>query len=487
MKTIVLKGRGDSAEWRDAARTLLLAGVQPRAVDWQIASPDGGAGGLFEPAQTPFEGLVSETVSARPAPSVPRAFLELAEAVLCHSDPARFDLLYRLLWRLQENRDLLGIRADADVAMADRMMKNIRRDSHKMKAFVRFKEVEKPEGETRRRFVAWFEPDHFIVARTAPFFQRRFNDMDWLILTPKGSAAWNGTDLQVRHEATEKPDITDQTDNLWRTYFTHIFNPARLKVRAMQSEMPKKYWKNLPEAELIPGLIASAEARVQAMLELQASQPPLRHERRRVEATPELQPIAGDLAALAREASTCTRCPLHCNATQTVFGEGPEDADIVFVGEQPGDREDLAGRPFAGPAGQVFNAALGKAGIDRQRVYVTNAVKHFKYEARGKRRLHKTPNRSEIDHCRWWLDQELKLIRPKVIVAMGATAIEGITQRRGAFSSLKGRTIALDEETSLVTTVHPAYLLRLPDEALRQAETEGFDQMMSEARKLIAS
>src|SRR6187455_2040249 len=136
---------------------------------------------------------------------------------------------------------------------------------------------------------------------------------------------------------------------------------------------------------------------------------------------------ADDLLQLKREALECRACPLWAPATQTVFGEGSRGAPILLIGEQPGDQEDLAGRPFVGPAGKILDRALSDAGLDRSRAYVTNAVKHFKFEPRGKRRLHKKPTTGEIDVCRWWLDQELALIKPKLAVAMGATAARGLT------------------------------------------------------------
>ncbi|EGF92119.1 uracil-DNA glycosylase [Asticcacaulis biprosthecium C19] len=201
--------------------------------------------------------------------TVPQAFLDLAQAMICHSDPARFALAYRILWRLQGERHLLDIPTDPDVARARKMEKSVRRDYHKMTAFVRFKEV--PQDGPRRAFVAWFEPDHHIVARTAPFFQRRFTDMDWVIATPMGRSAWDGEALRCDDAPADKPDLSDDTDELWRTYFVNIFNPARLKVKMMQTEMPKKYWKNLPEAEMIPGLINGAEQRVREMADRLAS------------------------------------------------------------------------------------------------------------------------------------------------------------------------------------------------------------------------
>ncbi len=255
---VFLRGRGDFDEWRHAARRALQAGLTPREVEWRIEGGDDlFAGGDAAPVAVSTGAIV-----------VPKAFVELAEALICHSDPARFDLAYRLLWRLQTERHLLEATTDPDVNRAHRMTKSIRRDYHKMTAFVRFKEV--PSATSRRAFVAWFEPDHFIVARVAPFFQRRFTDMDWVIATPKGAASWDGHHLSSTDEPAAKPDLSDEADELWRTYFASIFNPARLKVKMMQTEMPKKYWKNLPEAELIPELIGSAEQRVRDMAQRMA-------------------------------------------------------------------------------------------------------------------------------------------------------------------------------------------------------------------------
>ena len=480
MQTVYLTGRGDFGEWRDRARALLLAGTRPEAIDWRVRD---GEAGLFA-ASLPAQEASPHGMPAERMPlSVPRAFVELAESVICHRDIRRFALLYRVLWRLQADRSLINTAIDQDMAVLRLMEKSVRRDSHKMKAFLRFKETH-PATDGRRRFVAWFEPDHFIVARTAPFFQRRFTDMDWLILTPKGTAAWDGERLDVTDRAVRRPDLEDQTDELWRTYFRHIFNPARLKVKAMQAEMPKKYWKNMPEAALIPELIAGAEARIGAMIEAEARQPPVRHERRKSVVTGEMPAPATGLQALAREAAACTRCPLHGAATQTVFGEGPADAALVILGEQPGDTEDLAGRPFVGPAGKVLDAALAKAGMERQSAYLTNAVKHFKYEPRGKRRIHQRPNSGEIAHCRWWLEREIEAIRPRVILAMGATAVEALTGRSDVFASLKGRQVPLGEEAVLVVTVHPSYLLRLPDPEARAREEAGFEAMVALAGRL---
>lgn len=467
MYSTVLEGRGDFSEWRDAARAALAADIPPDMIDWRLRN-DGA--GLFD-----FAGEALPVPGARGAQvSVPASFVALAQAIICHSDPGRFALLYRLLWRLKRDRALLQFKSDPDVSEVRLLEKSVRRDCHKMTAFVRFKELPLPQGQGgRRRFVAWFEPYHFIVERTAPFFQRRFTDMDWLIATPNGSAQWDGDVLRTSRQALPKPDLTDETDELWRTYYANIFNPARLKIKAMTAEMPKKYWKNLPEADLIPGLVLGAEARVLEMAAKAASQPqPFHHRLQAAASAREIpQPVPdGTLASLAREASQCTRCALHCKATQTVFGMGPEDAKVMIVGEQPGDHEDLAGKPFVGPAGQLLDRVLAEAGIDRRKLYVTNAVKHFKHETRGKRRIHQRPNAGEVEQCRWWLNREIALVRPKLIVALGATALYALTGGKEKISEIRGRPIPMQEGRTLFITVHPSYLLRLPDAQEKERE-----------------
>jgi DNA polymerase len=525
MRRIVVEGRGNFEAWRNHARSLFLAGTPPEAVEWHESGEDDD---LFAGQGGHSQGHIDICPPATRQLTVPPAFLALAESAICHSDPGRFALLYRLLWRLNDDRSLLEALADADIVRVRNMEKSVRRDSHKMKAFVRFKEILGRKGEDgrdstagppagnevawaehgddltvatlvtdifshpppaassgRRRFLAWFEPDHHIVGRTAPFFQRRFTDMDWIIVTPKGSASWNGEKLVVSDAVCEKPDLDDATDDLWKVYYANIFNPARLKIKAMQAEMPKKYWKNLPEAGLIPGLIAEAEAAVAAMAARAATMPLPFHQRLQEAASrvvPEPAKPAGTLEALREEARHCTRCALHCKATQTVFGEGPQNAGVMFVGEQPGDQEDLAGRPFVGPAGQVFNGVMQQVGFDRSQTYVTNAVKHFKYEPRGKRRIHQKPNMGEVDHCRWWLKLELDLVKPKLVVAMGATALASLTQTRRKLSDVRGRLMPLSPDRALFVTVHPSYLLRIPDEGLKREEMARFVEDIRQVR-----
>jgi DNA polymerase len=239
------------------------------------------------------------------------------------------------------------------------------------------------------------------------------------------------------------------------------------------AEMPKKYWRNMPETDLIPGLLAEAEDRTRQMVESSPTAP--RYARGIEMPKPEIDEADFRSLTPARKAAKhCQRCPLYKHATQTVFGEGPADAPVVFVGEQPGDQEDLAGKPFVGPAGQMFDRALAEAGIDRARVYVTNAVKHFKFEPRGKRRIHQKPNNAEIEACRWWLDNELGLIRPRLTVALGATAARALTGRDTTISRSRGKLMTLREGIEGFITVHPSFLLRLPDAASKEREYAHF-------------
>ena len=187
------------------------------------------------------------------------------------------------------------------------------------------------------------------------------------------------------------------------------------------------------------------------------------------------------------EAAGCTPCHLYKDATQTVFGEGRVSAQLVLVGEQPGDQEDLAGRPFVGPAGQMLDRALADAGVDRATTYVTNAVKHFKFEQRGKRRIHSKPNGPEIEACRWWIDQERALIRPPVTVAMGATAARSLLHKVVTISGTRGRPLKLEDGGECWVTIHPSYLLRLQHKADKERAYALFVEDLRQANARVAA
>ena len=466
MRVVTLPEPDDFDTWRDRARGLIADGVPPDDVVWQVGDVPQDLFGGAEP--TP-------PTAAPPSFGVPRAFVDLARSAILASDPERFALLYTLLARLRREPKMMEDHADPLVRRLERIAKDVRRDIHKMRAFLRFREV--PDDDGSPRFVAWFEPDHHIVRANAAFFVNRFASMRWSILTPEVSLHWDGKSLAEGPGAAkaDAPD-DDPVEEVWKTYYSSIFNPARVKVGAMLKEMPRKYWKNMPETDLVPGLIANAQARESGMIE-----------KARVEARGEIggnSQIAWE--ALRDEAMGCTRCPLYKPATQTVFGEGPVDAALMFVGEQPGDQEDLAGHPFVGPAGQMFDRAIGEAGIDRSRAYVTNAVKHFKFEQRGKRRIHAKPGTGEIEACRWWIDQERMLVQPKLTVALGATAARSLFGKTMTIGRERGRVMTLPDGGDALITVHPSFLLRLSDETQKAEEYARFVADLALAKDVIA-
>jgi DNA polymerase len=196
-------------------------------------------------------------------------------------------------------------------------------------------------------------------------------------------------------------------------------------------------------------------------------------------------PNIRSLRALREAEADCTRCPLYKNASQVVPGEGPAHARIMMVGEQPGDREDLAGKPFVGPAGRMLDKAIVEAGIDRKQVFVTNAVKHFKFEPRGKRRLHKKPNAHEIDRCHWWLDIEKALVKPQVVVALGATALRSIAGKPLSISKVRGRFLPMQTGGHFIATIHPSYLLRIREEADKRKQYEMFIADLALCREVL--
>ncbi|MGY0710356.1 UdgX family uracil-DNA binding protein [Azospirillum argentinense] len=454
MRTITLREGADLDGFRRAVRRLAAARTAPDEVLWSVGAPS-----LFGD---------EAPASENGAPVfLPQAVGQLIETVVCHGDPERYALLYRLVWRvLNGERALLDQHADPLVHRLERLDKAVRRDIHKMHAFLRFRALRDPDG--GERYVAWFEPDHHIVEAVAPFFVERFESMVWTILTPKGSLHWDRQRLMTG-PPTERPDslADDRFAEGWLRYYESTFNPARVNPTAMRAEMPRKYWANMPETAAIPAMVRSAPARVQAMLEAEAAIPRRRMPEKAVAAMARQAPESlADLNRLIQRSE-----PLVPGATQAVLGEGPEGAVIAIVGEQPGDQEDREGRPFVGPAGQLLTAALEEAGIDRGGLYLTNAVKHFKFVQRGKRRIHQSPTAGEVKHYRWWLMTELGFVRPRLVVALGATAALALAGRSVSVLRERGP-MAFDGWDGFVT-VHPSYLLRLPgDEERRRAQAE---------------
>lgn len=437
--------------WRKAARIAISHRIPPDRIDWT------GAGGLFAAAPLP------ETPGSQQV-RVPAAFLALAGTVIWHSAPERFSLLYQVLWRIDRQQGDPLSDADRLGRRLNLMAKSVDRDIHKMHAFVRFREL--PSDGPRRSFASWFEPEHNTLEPGSRFFVQRFADMDWVIATPRLTARFRDGELGFG-PGGPRPDLPeDASQELWSIYFANVFNPARVKLDAMRSGMPKKYWKNLPETRLIPEMLMDAEARV-ARMELAGTTAP--HPGANAISTRyrSAMPQPPDLPRTLEEARTaaagCRRCGLSEAATQTVWGEGAPDAALLIVGEQPGDREDLEGRPFVGPAGQLLRDAMAAAAVDPAQVWLTNAVKHFKFAPRGKRRLHQTPDRQDILHCRWWLGLELGFIRPRVTLALGASAAFALTGDDSPLAARRGTVETGLHDGPVMISWHPSHILRLPD------------------------
>ncbi|WP_188519568.1 UdgX family uracil-DNA binding protein [Alsobacter metallidurans] len=473
---VQLAGDTDFAGFRDAARLHLRAGIPPGRVVWDTAEPGGD---LFGDAPAP----PLPQGEQRAPPRVSRAFLDTAQSVALHREPGRFRLIYQLLWRLCDEPRLMSVASDQDVMRFHDLAKAVRRDIHKMHAFLRFRDIYSPDGEA---FVAWYEPDNHIVEAASPFFVKRFASLRWTILTPERSAHWTGDELLFGPGANRRQSPQgDPLEELWRSYYANIFNPARLNTDAMRAEMPKRFWKNLPEAALIPDLVAGAAARTAAMIEAAPTFPVHRRGAELPEPADAAAADAQGLPAIAAAAKACRACPLWEQATQTVPGEGPETARLMVVGEQPGDLEDIAGRPFVGPAGRIFDQALAQAGVGREGAYVTNAVKHFKFEPRGKRRIHKRPAAGEIHACLPWLEREVATVDPEVIVMLGASAAQAVLGRAVAVTRERGQPFRLPDGRWGVIATHPSYILRLQTEPEKDAAFAALVSDLKTAADLI--
>ena len=461
-RSVTLASAIDLDGFRDACRQLWAEQAEPGRVSWHAA--DDAEADLFEAAASPSP----PTLAKAPPVQVPAAFLPLCEHVVLHRDTNRFGLLYRLLWRLQTEPALRHDALDADWVAAQQMAQAVRRDMHKMTAFVRFRELDEGDGRPPLH-VAWFEPEHHVVEATAPFFARRFANMRWAILTPERSVRWDGAALAFGPGARrDEAPPADAGEALWLTYYRSIFNPARLKLAMMKREMPRKYWANLPEAALIDPLAAGAAERSLTMVQRDPSDP-ARLIPVRPQPTPGREPTPGgdaprSLPALREALERCRECPIGDQATQAVPGEGLKHAKLMFVGEQPGDQEDLQGKPFVGPAGMLLNRALVELGIERRDAYVTNAVKHFKFELRGKRRIHKTPAQQEAAACLHWLESEIALIDPAALIALGATAARQLMGGVVAVTRERGKWLRRADGRRVLITLHPSALLRMDPE-----------------------
>jgi len=387
----------------------------------------------------------------------------------------RWHLLYRIAWRLlNENHDLMAIETDDDIRELAKMRKAVDHDIYQMRAFIRFRRVMTDGTE---RFVAWYEPDHDTLDANAKFFTDRFGGMRWTILGSQLSLSW---DLHALHRGPGVPrshaPAEDELEGVFRAYYSATYNPARLNICAMKAQLPVRRWKDLPEAQAIAGLVRQSRERVSAMVSAQSG------------GASTFIPRDAILPVLRKSVGACRACELCSLATQPVFGEGPPDARIVLVGEQPGEEEDYSGRPFVGPAGQILDLALQEAGLDREQCYLTNAVKAFRFEERGKRRIHQTPRGVHIATCRPWLEAEMSLIRPEMIVCLGSTAAQSVTGRSVVIREVRGQFFPHPWADAIAITYHPSAILRAPNESVqRQTKAALIDDLTAAKNRLAAA
>jgi DNA polymerase len=458
-------------EWRDAARALLTHGIAPESITW---AGQGGAVDLLLGSTVDEPAVVSK--KAVPKVSIPRSLMDMLQNAACCRQIDRWAFLYRVLWRWTHGEHDVQSAADIDGARLHQMVKAVRREEHDMHAYIRFRE--RPEEAGAPRFVAWFEPAHDVLPQVAEHFVARMGKVTWLIATPDASVMWDGATLHNTGPlANSAADLVDSGEALWLTYYRSIFNPARLNAQLMQSHIPSRFWKNLPEGAVVPDMVSNAAmgARRTGQMEAVGS--------RRGTTIPIAPADAQPERAQPTSLDECRRCALWEHATQAVAGVGPPQARIMIVGEQPGDQEDLQGKPFVGPAGQLLERVFGEAGIERRTIYLTNAVKHFKWEPRGKRRLHKTPAQKEIEACSYWYEKELESVQPDVIVALGSTALKAVLgTNHVTLKDTLGKPLR-HQGKWVVTVYHPSYVLRVPDQATKD---QAF-QIMVEGLKMAQS
>jgi len=427
-RSVTLASETDLEGFRAICRTLVAGRVPPESVAWRVAAP-GESHDRSDEAAGP-DGMITKLL-------VPPAFVELCRRAILHRDPARFALLYRLLWRLQHDPRARQVEDD-DWRLATVWADEVTRSIERMQSTLKFQTTPSSAHAgaplAPSWHVAWYEPEHHIVEPVAAFFAERFASMRWALLTPERCARWNGERLVYRDGASLDGDPTPAAvAALWlRAGATFDVEDAVVTSKSLQD--PSRRRPRTAQAVTEP------------------NQPDPASER----------PVSLD--DLAQALDRCRECPLGELATQGVPGEGPRRARLMFVGEQPGDQEDVKGRPFVGPAGQLLDRAFRELGWPRDKVYVTNAVKHFKFELRGKRRIHKTPAQQEMAACLHWLESEIDLVQPEALVALGATAARQLMGTAISVMRERGHWLKRRDGRRVLITLHPSALLRADPE-----------------------
>jgi probable DNA metabolism protein len=475
--------------WRSAALEALAAGRPPETLTWRLEQ-DGQAQALQGQASLDYaHGIDDMSGNASPvalnsgvtAPiHISKDLSALMQEAALFRDPQRWAFLYKVLWRWTQGDRAVASAADEDGARLSRMARAVRRDKHDMIAYVRFRK--QPQEAGRPEYLAWYAPDHDVLAWAADHFAQRMGRASWMIATPGGAACWDGSTLHLRREraleADHAPACADDAEALWLVYYRSTFNPARLNEAVLEQQMPVRFWKGLPEGAMIPGMVSAARNGAQCVA--QAATVGARKGKSIAVDAGQAQPVRDQPSSL----DACRRCDLWRNATQAVPGVGPHRARIMVIGEQPGDQEDLAGQPFVGPAGQLLDDAMHRAGVARTDIYLTNAVKHFKWGPRGKRRLHKTPAQREVEACYYWLEKELDSIKPAVIVTLGATALSALLRQKSALQDYIDAPFDV-EGMPAIATYHPSFALRQRDHAERERIVDAIAAALKQARDLI--
>lgn len=437
--------------WRKLARQMLARDVSPHKIIWQAM--DHGQTSLFE-------NMIADEAT-KPIPLSAR-LVGLAEVVGRHSAPDRWAFLYQLFWRATHGeKEILQKSTDPLVIRLAQWEREVRRDAYKVKAYVRFRLIEGPD----EYYVAWHRTAYPVLSMVADFFKNRFSVMRWSILTPYESMHWNGEALQFGPGVpAEEAPSEDKLEDVWKAYYRATFNPARIKLKAMYAQMPKKYWATMPETQIIGDMLREAPQRVQTML---------KHSEGLVTSALDFLPADRSLSSLSAAGKGCVACPLHCGTTQMVFGEGNPAARLMLVGEQPGFEEDKAGRPFIGPAGQVLNQGLKSAGLNRDELYLTNAVKHFKHWKRHDKAYHRNPDVRDINVCKPWLEAEIDAVQPQFILCLGVSAAKSLIGHGFTLKQGYGKWYDIDGRKIRVT-YHPAAMLREENEFKRREMYQGF-------------
>jgi probable DNA metabolism protein len=501
------------AAWRRAARALLRQGVEPSQIEWVESGNkaaahsgddcNGSATGQVvqslaasaaervssataadvpnaEPACT-AAGSVGTGASA--APAIPRELLSWLKTAACVRAPDRWALLYRVLWRwTRGERTVLDLN-DPDGSLLDQRIRTIEHETEDLLTLTLFRRRDPSMGPPE--FVGWYEPHHDLLERAAVRFAARMGDSTWMLATPHGAVFWNGMLLRIDQPGAEEYEQTTQalpasamtgeavtsmpTEALWLAYYASAFNGAPLPV-------PLRYWRMPPAGPPLPARLARERSRLgaQSAAVTVPPTPPVEYSAM----TPPLIEPTGPLA-------TCRRCALWRNAKQAVAGVGPAHAAIMVVGEQPGEHENQHGEPLTGPAGQLLDAVLARAGLKRETLYLTYAVKHYKWETLDQQRIHRTPVRREVEACQYWLEKELARIAPRVVVTLGATALKALTGAHVNLSEYLGQTIAHDGRL-IVPAWHPSYALGMANATLRDDVVAAIVTAFSRAAALAA-